>query len=35
MTPIEKTSFLSPRNVPLWIVLVMVAIFAALIFGHR
>jgi hypothetical protein len=35
MTPIEKTPFFSPRNVPLWAGLVMVAIFGALIFfGH-
>lgn len=26
----EKTGFFSPRNVPLWVGLVMVAIFAAL-----
>jgi len=33
MTPIEKTPFFSPRNVPLWAGLVMAAIFAALMLG--
>lgn len=31
MTPIDQTPFYSPRNVPLWVGLVMVAIFAVLI----
>jgi hypothetical protein len=30
MTAIDKTPFFSPRNVPLWVGLVMAAIFAAL-----
>ena len=35
MTPIDKTAFFSPRNVPLWIGLAMAAIFAVLIVaGH-
>jgi hypothetical protein len=33
MTPIEKTAFLSPRNVPLWAGLVMAGIFAVLVLG--
>ena len=33
MTPLEKTPFLSPRNVPLWVGLIMAAIFAVLMFG--
>jgi hypothetical protein len=35
MTPIEKTPFLSPRNVPLWVGLIMAAIFAVLMFAHH
>jgi hypothetical protein len=35
MTPVENTPFLSPRNVPLWVGLVMAAIFAVLMFGHH
>ena len=31
MTPLVKSPFLSLRNVPLWVGLVMVAIFAGLV----
>jgi len=35
MPPLEQDPFFSPRNIPLWVGLVMVAIFAGLIFmGH-
>ena len=34
MTPIDKTPFFSPRNVPLWVGLIMAAIFAVLMYGH-
>lgn len=34
MTPIEKTPFLSLRNVPLWAGLAMAAIFAVLMVVH-
>ena len=34
MTPIEKTPFLSARNVPLWAGLSFAAIFAILMFVH-
>lgn len=34
MTPIEKTAFLSPRNVPLWMGLAMAGVFVVLILAH-
>jgi hypothetical protein len=35
MTPIEKTPFLSARNVPLWAGLGLTAVFAILMFVHH
>jgi len=34
VTPLEKTAFLSRRNVPLWAGLVMAAVFAVLMVAH-
>lgn len=31
MTPIERTTFFSPRNVPLWVGLFLAGVFAVLI----
>lgn len=30
MTPIDRTSFFSPRNVPLWVGLFLAGVFAVL-----
>ena len=34
MSPLDRTPFFSPRNVPLWAGLVMAAIFAAALIGR-